>query len=167
MGADARITKDTPRESAKEARFELHTVLKQANYDIQKHQFNTVASAAMKILNALERSPSREGASILLRLLSPITPHIAHHLWRELALGEEIMSAPWPEPDPAALEQDEVELVVQVNGKLRGSIRVPKGADRGAIEELARANPNVQRFVAGQSVKKVVVVPGRLVNLVV
>jgi leucyl-tRNA synthetase len=156
-----------PELSSKEARFEIHTVLKQANYDMQKQQFNTVASAAMKILNALEKSPSREGLSILLRLLSPVTPHITHHLWRELKFGEDIMKAPWPEPDAAALEQDEVELVVQVNGKLRGSIRVPKAADRAAIEELARANPNVQRFVAGQNVKKVVVVPGRLVNLVV
>ena len=77
------------------------------------------------------------------------------------------MHAPWPDPDPAALEQDEVELVVQVNGKLRGSIRVPKAADRAAIEQFARANPNVQRFVAGQTVKKVIVVPGRLINLVV
>jgi leucyl-tRNA synthetase len=158
--------------AAKEVRFEIHSVLKQANYDLQKHQFNTVASAAMKILNALEKLPGRspaseEGLSILLRLLSPITPHIAHHLWRELQFGEDVMTAPWPEPDPQALEQDEVELVVQVNGKLRGSIRVPKAADRGAIEGLALANPNVQKFVAGQNVKKVVVVPGRLVNLVV
>jgi leucyl-tRNA synthetase len=153
--------------SSKEARFEIHSILKQANYDLQKHQFNTVASAAMKILNVLEKSPSREGLSILLRLLSPITPHVTHLLWRELGLGEDIMKAPWPEPDAAALEQDEVELVVQVNGKLRGSIKVPKAADRGAIEGLALANPNVQKFVAGQNVKKVVVVPGRLVNLVV
>ena len=100
-------------------------------------------------------------------LIAPITPHIAHHLWRELEFGEDVMRAPWPEPDAAALEQDEIELVVQVNGKLRGSIRVPKAAGRSEIEELARANPNVQRFVAGQNVKKVVVVPGRLVNLVV
>ncbi|HYX65650.1 MAG TPA: hypothetical protein VE935_15650, partial [Burkholderiales bacterium] len=77
------------------------------------------------------------------------------------------MRAPWPQPNPAALEQDEVELVVQVNGKLRGSIRVPKNADKAAIEELALANPNVQKFIAGQTVKKVVVVPRRLVNLVV
>ncbi len=157
----------------KDARFEIHSVLKQANYDLQKFQFNTVASACMKILNALERLPEEdtaadeEGMSILIRLLSPITPHIAHHLWRELGFGEDVMRAPWPEPDAAALEQDEVELVVQVNGKLRGSIRVPKAADRAAIEGLALANPNVQRFVAGHNVKKVVVVPGRLVNLVV
>jgi leucyl-tRNA synthetase len=127
----------------------------------------------MKILNALERLPEEdtaadeEGMSILIRLLSPITPHIAHHLWRELGFGEDVMNAPWPQPDKEALEQDEVELVVQVNGKLRGSIRVPKAADRAAIEGLALANPNVQRFVAGHNVKKVVVVPGRLVNLVV
>jgi leucyl-tRNA synthetase len=105
--------------------------------------------------------------SILLRLLSPIAPHLTHYLWHELGFGADVMRAPWPEPDPAALEQDEIELVVQVNGKLRGSIKVPKAADRAAIEKLARANPNVQRFVAGQNVKKVVVVPGRLVNLVV
>jgi len=165
---------------SKGARFEIHSVLKQANYDLQKLQFNTVASACMKILNALERLPEEdtaadeEGMSILIRLLAPITPHIAHHLWRELEFGkqfpeagEDVMRAPWPQPDPAALEQDEVELVVQVNGKLRGSIRVPKAADRAAIEGLALANPNVQRFVAGQDVKKVVVVPGRLVNLVI
>jgi len=160
-------------------RYLIHSELKQANYDIQRHQFNTVASACMKILNALDEledwsATSTEGLSILLRLLSPIAPHIAHELWRELELGkefagagEDIMHAPWPDPDPAALEQDEVELVVQVNGKLRGSIRVPKAADRAAIEGLALANANVQRFVAGQNVKKVVVVPGRLVNLVV
>ena len=153
-------------------RYQIHLELKKANDDIERHKFNTVASACMKILNALEELPdwdatSKEGLSILLRLLSPISPHIAHHLWRGLGFGEDIMAAPWPEPDPGALEQDEVELVVQVNGKLRGSIRVPKAADRGAIEGLALANPNVQKFVAGQSVKKVVVVPGRLVNLVV
>jgi leucyl-tRNA synthetase len=156
-----------------EARFEIHSVLKQANYDLQKLQFNTVASACMKILNALERLPEEEaavdaeGLSILLRLLSPITPHLCHHLWRELGFGEDVMHAPWPEPDAAALEQDEVELVVQVNGKLRGSILVPRQADKSAIEKLAMANANVQKFVAGQNVKKVVVVPGRLVNLVV
>src|SRR5262249_26765247 len=147
----------------KEVRFQIHSELKQAGYDIQRQQFNTVASACMKILNALEEiddwnATTEEGLSILLRLLSPIAPHITHHLWRELRFGEDIMAAPWPDPDPAALEQDEIELVVQVNGKLRGSIRVPKTADRGEIERLALSNPNVQKFVAGQIVKKVVVV---------
>jgi leucyl-tRNA synthetase len=157
----------------KDARYEVHAALKQANYDMQRHQFNTVASAAMKILNAIERLPdpgnatATEGLSILIRLLSPITPHIGHHLWRELGFGEDVMRAPWPETDAAALEQDEVELVVQVNGKLRGSIRVPKSADKEAIQVLAVANSNVQKFISGQAIKKIVVVPGRLVNLVV
>jgi leucyl-tRNA synthetase len=156
----------------REIRYQIHLELKKANDDIARQKFNTVASACMKILNALEELPewdatSEEGLSILLRVLSPIAPHLTHHLWRELGFGEDVMQAPWPEPDPAALEQDEVELVVQVNGKLRGSIRVPKAADRVTIERLARENQNVQRFVAGHNVKKVVVVPGRLVNLVV
>ena len=159
-----------------ELRREIHLTLKQANYDLNKHQFNTVASACMKILNALERasgagaSPGAtltEGMSILLRLLSPIAPHIAHTLWRELGYGEDILHAPWPEPDAAALERDEIELVVQVNGKLRANIRVAKTAGRDAIEAAAIANEQVQKFVAGQKVKKVVVVPGRLVNVVV
>ena len=159
-----------------EARREIHLTLKQANYDLNKHQFNTVASACMKILNALERaaggggaaSPTlAEGMSILLRLLSPIAPHITHALWRELGYGEDILHAPWPEPDPTALEQDEIELVVQVNGKLRGNIRVAATADKGAIEAAAIASEQVQKFVAGQKVKKVVVVPGRLVNVVI
>ena len=157
-------------------RREVHAVLKQANYDIGRHQFNTVASAAMKILNALEREPEsgaarnavlHEGLGILLRLLSPITPHISHNLWRELKYGEDILAAAWPEPDPAALVEDEVELVVQVNGKKRGDVRVPRDADRKAIERLVLADPVVQKHVGGQTIKKVVVVPGRLVNLVV
>ncbi|HYI85614.1 MAG TPA: class I tRNA ligase family protein, partial [Burkholderiales bacterium] len=153
-------------------RYQIHLELKKANDDIERQKFNTVASACMKILNALEDLPdwdatSEEGLSILLRLLSPLAPHVTHHLWRELKFGEDIMQASWPEPDPGALEQDEVELVVQVNGKLRGSIVVPKQADKATIENLALSNANVQRFVAGQNVKKVVVVPGRLVNLVV
>jgi len=160
------------RDAEREIRFQIHSELKKANDDIERQKFNTVASACMKIMNALEEiedwnATTEEGLSILLRLLSPIAPHITHHLWRELQFGEDIMTAQWPDPDPAALEQDEIELVVQVNGKLRGSIRVPKAADRGAIEQLALSNPNVQKFVAGHNVKKVVVVPGRLVNLVV
>jgi leucyl-tRNA synthetase len=170
----------------KEWRREIHRTLKQANYDLGKHQFNTVASACMKILNTLERAAGAaqdgqaatqagtahtailvEGMSMLLRLLSPIAPHITHELWRELGYGEDILHAPWPEPDPAALEQDEIELVVQVNGKLRGNIRVARTAGKDVIEAAALASEQVQKFVAGQSVKKVVVVPGRLVNVVV
>jgi leucyl-tRNA synthetase len=158
-------------ELAKATRFEIHSVLRQANYDLAKHQFNTVASAAMKILNALERfaggrnQVTEEGLSILLRLLSPITPHVCHHLWRELDFGEDVMAAPWPEPDPAALQQDDIEYVVQVNGKTRGSLTLPKSADRKQIEGSAALS--MQKYVAGQIIKKVVIVPGRLINIVV
>jgi len=175
----------TPPAQLAPVRREIHAVLKQANYDIARHQFNTVASAAMKMLNALESAHKikigdglldiddplvpivREGYSILLRVLSPITPHIAHHLWRELGFGKDILAAPWPEHDEAALVQDEIELVVQVNGKKRGEVRVPRDADRQAIEKLVLENANVRKFVEGQAIRKVVVVPGRLVNVVV
>jgi len=155
------------------ARFELHSVLKQANYDMDRHQFNTVASAAMKMLNALERldgacsQVAREGFSILLRLLSPITPHIAQTLWKELGLGDDILAAPWPQVDEAALVQDEIELVIQINGKLRGNLRVAKDADKTAIEQLALAHEAVLKQLGGGTAKRVIVVPGRLVNVVI
>jgi leucyl-tRNA synthetase len=154
-------------------RFEIHSVLRQANYDLAKHQLNTVASAAMKILNALERvsggrnAVTAEGLSILLRLLAPITPHVCHHLWRELGFGEDIMSAPWPEPDPAALERDEIDYVVQLNGKKKGSLKAPKALDPGGLEALARSSDVVARAVAGQAIRRVIIVPGRLINVVV
>jgi leucyl-tRNA synthetase len=164
-------------------RREIHAVLKQADFDFAKFQFNTVVSAAMKILNATSafaaakpadaklqtdhRLLVAEATSILLRLLAPITPHITHALWQELGFGKDILDAPWPQADVTALDADEIELVVQVNGKLRGNLRVAKTADRAAIEKLALENANVQKHIAGQTVKKVVVVPGRLVNVVV
>ncbi len=152
-------------------RREIHLLLKQANYDLGKFQFNTVASAAMKMLNALEKAPAdphaREGFSILLRLLSPITPHVCHELWRALDYGADILAAPWPEPLEEALVQDEIELVLQVNGKTRGSVRVPAGADKAAIETAAVASEAARKFMEGKPAKKVVVVPGRLINIVV
>ncbi|WP_374347668.1 leucine--tRNA ligase [Chitinimonas sp.] len=158
---------------AKALRFEVHTTLKQINSDYERLQYNTVVSGCMKLLNALEgfkgEAPTvlREGMGILLRALYPVSPHIAHALWLELGYAGEIIDAAWPEPLADALTQDEVTLVVQINGKLRGEIAVPAGADRAAIEQIALANANVQRFLEGATPKKVVVVPGRLVNLVV
>jgi len=162
--------KGTP---TKGARFEIHSVLRQASYDLQKLQLNTVASACMKILNALERLPEEEaaadeeGMSILLRLLAPITPHVTHYLWRELGFGEDVMQAPWPEPDPAALEQDEVELVVQVNGVKRGTVRAPKSADQRALETIVKSLDFVKKHMGDRIIKRIVVVPGRLINVVV
>ncbi len=156
-------------------RRELHLLLKQANYDLGKLQFNTVASATMKMLNALEKAPKdrehapvlAEGFSQLLRILSPIAPHITHALWVDLGYGTDILAATWPEPFEAALVQDEEDLVLQVNGKHRGSIKVKVGADRTAIEALAVAAEAAQKFMEGKPAKKVIVVPGRLVNIVV
>jgi leucyl-tRNA synthetase len=160
-------------ELAKATRFEVHSELRQANYDIGKHKFNTVASASMKILNTLERfaggrnKATEESLSILLRLLSPITPHVCHHLWRELGFGEDVMAAPWPEPDPAALEQDEIEYVVQVGGKTRGSLRAPKSAGQPVLESLVRASGLVQKYATGKPIRRIIVVPGKLINVVV
>jgi len=158
---------------AKTLRHELHSTLKQINADYERLQYNTVVSGAMKLLNALEAYKGdnaavlREGLGILLRVLYPVSPHITHALWVELGYGGELIDAAWPEPAADALAQDEIKLMVQVNGKLRGEIEVPASADRAAIEAFALANANVQKFLEGQTPKKVVVVPGRLVNLVV
>ncbi len=163
------------------ARRDVHRSLGQATYDIQRMQFNTVASAAMKIYNALSdlardadaakcegyAQVLHEGMSVLLRVMSPITPHVAHVLWTDLGFVGDVMTAPWPEVDESALESDEVELVLQVNGKLRGHLRAPKSADRAALERLALESDAVRRHTNGQPPKKVVVVPGRLVNVVV
>ena len=158
-------------------RREIHLNLRQANYDLGRFQFNTVASACMKMLNALKAAPKddtalhaevlEEGLSILIRVLSPITPHICHQLWRDLGYGEDVLRAAWPEPVEAALVQDEIELVLQVNGKLRGHVKAPASASREAIEALARGHEAVIRLAEGRPVKKVVVVPGKLVNVVV
>jgi len=153
-------------------RYQIHLELKKANDDIERQKFNTVASACMKILNALEEladwdATSREGLSILLRLLSPITPHLCHHLWRAAGFGEDVMQANWPDPDPRALEQDEIELVVQVNGVKRGSVRVPKSADQRAIEVLVKSLDFVRKQVGDKIVKRIIIVPGRLINVVV
>ncbi|MBL8388803.1 MAG: leucine--tRNA ligase [Hydrogenophaga sp.] len=166
--------------AAKALRLEMHTVLKQVDYDYQRMQYNTVVSGAMKMLNALDDFKSdgsegdnaalAEGFGILLRALYPATPHIAHALWTELgyaATAGDLLDAPWPKADESALQRDEIELVLQVNGKLRGSVTVPAGADKAAIEAAALASEAFQKAANGAAPKKVVVVPGRLVNVVV
>ncbi|MCC6135965.1 MAG: leucine--tRNA ligase [Candidatus Contendobacter sp.] len=163
-------------EAVRDLRREVHEALRQARYDFGRHQFNTVVSAGMKMLNALTRLDSgnaggadavrREGLSILLRLLSPIVPHITHTLWRELGYGDEVLNAAWPEPDEAALTRALIKLVVQVNGKLRGQIQVPADAERNVIEQAALADPHVQKFIDGKPIRKIVIAPGKLVNVV-
>ena len=115
---------------------------------------------------AAHAAVASEGFSILLRLLAPITPHICHTLWQDCGFGIEILDAPWPEALDEALRQDEVEVMVQVNGKLRGAIRVAADAPRSQIEQAALASEAAERFMEGRPARKVVVVPGRLVNIV-
>jgi leucyl-tRNA synthetase len=165
--------------AGRELRREVHGVLKQVSYDYERMQYNTVVSGCMKLLNALEafepagsadHEALREGFSVLLRALYPACPHISHGLWLGLgyaAQAGELLDAPWPAVDEAALQRAEIELVLQVGGKLRGAITVPAAADRAAIEAAALANPDAQRFMDGKPARKIVIVPGRLVNIVV
>jgi leucyl-tRNA synthetase len=165
---------------AKALRLEMHSVLKQVDFDYQRMQYNTVVSGTMKMINALEAFKAVESAGaqvaliegfgILLRCLYPATPHLSHTLWSELgyagALGD-LLDTPWPQVDASALVQDEIELMLQINGKLRGAVRVPAGASKDAIEAAALASEAFASHAAGAAAKKIIVVPGRLVNVVV
>jgi leucyl-tRNA synthetase len=165
-------------EAQKTLRREIHKTLQQADHDLKRTQYNTVVSACMKMLNTLDAAKFDdsaasnavlvEGLSIFLRVLNPVAPHITHVLWQELGFAKtfgDILDAPWPQVDPAALEQAEIELMIQVNGKLRGSITVAKNADKALIEAAALANENVRKYLEGAP-KKIIVVPGKLVNIV-
>ncbi|MNQ55037.1 Leucine--tRNA ligase [compost metagenome] len=154
----------------------IHLAIRQASQDIgQHHKFNTAIAQVMTLMNVLEKAPSesaqdrallQEGLEAVALLLAPITPHISHALWQQLGHGEPIIDARWPQVDEAALVQDSLTLVVQVNGKLRGEIQVAASASREEVEAAARANENVLRFTAGTTIRKVIVVPGKLVNIV-
>ncbi len=163
-------------EEAKTLRREVHNVLRQISYDYERMQYNTVVSGAMKLLNALEGfkvgAPGviREAFGILLRALYPACPHITWQLWQDLgyaAVHGDLLDAPWPQVDEAALVQDEIELMLQVNGKLRGAIKVAADADKAVIEAAALASPDFIKFAEGKPPKKIIVVPGRLINVVI
>ena len=184
MPANAQYDLENISKNAKALRLEIHTVLKQISYDYERMQYNTVVSGAMKLLNALDAfkhadgtqqnastdlAVLREGFGILLRVLYPATPHLAHALWQELGYAKvhgDLLDAPWPQVDSAALVQDEIELMLQIGGKLRGSIVVPAGASKEQIEAAAMASETFQKAAAGAVPKKIIVVPGRLVNIV-
>ncbi|OZA08646.1 MAG: leucine--tRNA ligase, partial [Polynucleobacter sp. 24-46-87] len=167
-------------DAEKELRREVHSILKQANFDYQRRQYNTVVSAAMKMLNTLEPiklgtscpvRPAilRECLSILLRVLYPVVPHLTHALWKQMGYEKSfglLLDAPWPAVDEAALVQTELTIMLQVNGKLRGEIRVPADASKEQIEALALQSEPAIRSLNGAMPKKVIVVPGRLINIV-
>ncbi|WP_285424284.1 leucine--tRNA ligase [Pseudomonas sp. efr-133-TYG-103a] len=154
----------------------IHLAIKQAGQDVgQHHKFNTAIAQVMTLMNVLEKAPQasaqdrallQEGLETVALLLAPITPHISHELWTALGHADPIIDAGWPVVDESALVQDTLQLVVQVNGKLRGQIEMPASASREDVEAAARTNENVLRFIDGLTIRKVIVVPGKLVNIV-
>jgi len=154
----------------------IHAAIKQASTDVgQYHKFNTAIAQVMTVMNVLEKAPQasaqdrallQEGLEAVTLLLAPITPHISHELWKALGHDQAAIDAAWPTVDESALVQDTVTLVVQVNGKLRGQVEMPAAASREEIEAAARNNENVLRFTDGLTIRKVIVVPGKLVNIV-
>ena len=170
---DPAILNDTQRE----LRRKTHQTIAKIGDDIgRRSSFNTAVAAAMELLNAINRFEDasdagravvHEALDAVVLMLSPMTPHICHALWKELGHATALIDRRWPEFDEAALALDMIELVVQVNGKLRGRIAAPADASKDDIEKLAIADDNVQRFVDGKAIRKIIVVPGRLVNVVV
>ncbi|HHJ38434.1 MAG: leucine--tRNA ligase [Methylothermaceae bacteria B42] len=164
-------------EDQKTVRRQIHqTIAKVTDAMGRRYTFNTAIAANMELLNALakfeETSPQglavkKEGLEAVILMLTPIVPHICQALWEAMGHEDPVINAPWPGVDESALVQDTIELVVQVNGKLRGKIQVPAQADKAQVEQTALNEPNVKRFIEGKSVRKVIVVPKRLVNIVV
>ncbi|WP_165665065.1 leucine--tRNA ligase [Metapseudomonas otitidis] len=175
-GLPAALDTSALSDAQKEVRRAIHLAIKQASQDVgQHHKFNTAIAAVMTLMNVLEKAPQadaqdrallQEGLETVALLLAPITPHICHEIWRELGHADAVIDAAWPKVDESALVQDTLQLVVQVNGKLRGQIEVAADASREAVEATARANENVLRFTEGLTIRKVIVVPGKLVNIV-
>jgi leucyl-tRNA synthetase len=156
---------------------QIYDILEQARYDYERLQFNTVVSSCMKLLNLLTKIPDaaagetdvkplilHQGMSILLRLLAPIAPHITHQLWHDLGYEGIIINAPWP--NVTALKTDHVDMVIQINGKLRSRIKAPTNAPAKVIEELALSDAKVQQAMVDKTVKKIITVPGKLINIV-
>ncbi len=163
----------------KQLRLTAYQLLRQANYDYERMQYNTVVSANMKLLNAIEDAkfePSeqadaaiKEAISLLLRMIYPAVPHITYQLWQDLGFAAEfgdLLDTAWPELDEQALIADEIEMMLQINGKLRGSIMIPNGAEKSEIEALAQAHPSLEKFLEGRPPKRIIIVPGKLVNIV-
>jgi len=164
-------------EAQLDLRRKTHQTIAKVSDDIgRRYKFNTAIAATMELLNAITRfnddSPAgravvQEALESIVLLLAPIVPHICHALWRQLGHDSSLLIAAWPTTDDSALVQDMIEIVVQVNGKLRARITIPVDASEDDVKEMAIADENVQRFIAGKEIRKAIVVPGRLVNVVV
>jgi len=157
-----------------QVRHTLHSHLQKALSDYERQHYNTVVSACMSMLNLLQplgsevaaRAIVHEGLSLILRLLAPITPHVSHHLWNYLDYGTDILQADWPQVDNAALQQEQIRLVVLVNGKVRAQLTVAADTDDSRLKQAAQEHANVQRFIHDKIIRKIIIVPGRLVNIV-
>ncbi len=162
--------------SCADLRRHIHAAIAKVSDDVgRRYTFNTAIAANMELLNELARFDGRsragreamqEGLEAAVRMLSPVVPHIAHRLWHALGHTEAVIDSPWPQVDASALVRETCEIVVQVNGKLRGRIEMPVGSEREAVEKAARADEQVKRFMDGATVRKTIVVPDRLVNFV-
>jgi leucyl-tRNA synthetase len=176
-GAVGELNIEALNASQKKLRRKTHQTIAKISDDLgRRYTFNTAVAASMELINAITRfeddsdagrAVAHEALEAVVLMLSPIAPHICHELWAALGHKTALIDVPWPQVDESALEVDEVEIVVQVNGKVRGRISVAADADNDSIAALALADGNVQRFVADQEVRKTIVVPGRLVNIVV
>jgi leucyl-tRNA synthetase len=177
LGAAVAVDKGSLTDAQRDLRRQAHETLVKVTTDIgRRRTFNTAVAAVMELMNALARSDDRspqgravmqEALDIVVAVLSPVVPHACHALWRELGHADAVVDAAWPQPDPEALVRAEIEVVVQVNGKLRGRITVAAGADEAQVREAALADSNVQKFIEGKPVRKFIYVPGKLANVVV
>ncbi len=186
-GSQLPIDWDEVTTQQRDIRRQLHQLLKQANYDMERLQFNTVAAACMKILNLITDIPRLQatekddqqffesinqrllhsGFSILLRLLHPIAPHLTHYLWRLLSFGQSMLKASWPKPISGALRAECVTLVIQINGKVRSKLMAPCDLNKDQAEKLVLADEKIKSYTDGKTIKKFILVPNKLVNLVI
>ena len=172
VGLPGALNVDTLDDNAKALRRKTHETIQKVSDDFgRRHTFNTAIAAVMELINDVSKfdgdaAVKHEALEAAVLVLAPITPHASHALWQALGHDEAVLNAAWPDVDESALVKDSIELVVQVNGKVRAKLEVPASADKDTVENLAKAEPNVQKFTDGKTIRKVIVVPGKLVNIV-
>ncbi len=171
-GLPGALNVDSLDDNAKALRRKTHETIQKVSDDFgRRHTFNTAIAAVMELINDVSKfdgdaAVKHEALEAAVLVLAPITPHASHALWQALGHDEAVLNAAWPDVDESALVKDSIELVVQVNGKVRAKLEVPASADKDTVENLAKAEPNVQKFTDGKTIRKVIVVPGKLVNIV-
>ena len=175
--SSSKIETDKLSKEGKKIRRKTHKTIKKFAQEMEKnYQFNTAIASVMELLNELEKfKPQteedkkvlREAVEVILKLLYPVTPHICEELWHRLGKESRLYTEPYPTYDEEALKEEEVEIPVQINGKVRAKIVIPFNADKETVEKLAMENPNIKKYTEGKKVRKVIYVPNRLLNIVV